>query len=57
MFRESESIKELHIIREKMYENTKHMSGKEFIEYIHKKAEGMEKKYGLKLAKASHAHK
>jgi hypothetical protein len=54
MFRESESMKKLHKVRERMYEETKGMSTKEFIAYIHKASEEAKKKYGLKLKSASH---
>ncbi|WAM36591.1 type II toxin-antitoxin system VapC family toxin [Caldicellulosiruptor acetigenus] len=39
---ETSDMKELHEIREKIYEETKNMTRKEFIEYIHKKAEKAE---------------
>jgi hypothetical protein len=57
MHRESESMKELHKIREEIYEETKHMTVAEKIAYINKEADEVEKKYGLHLRKAAHAHK
>ena len=53
MYNGSESMRELHKIREQMHEKTKHMSVEEKIAYINQKAEEAEKKYGLKLRKAS----
>ncbi len=35
---EPEPMRQIHEIRHKMYEETKHMSGKEYIAYIQKKA-------------------
>lgn len=54
MYQESESMKELHKIREQMHEETKHMTDKEFIEYVHKASEEAKRKYGLKFKKAVH---
>jgi len=39
MFEESKAMKELHEIRAKMYEETKHMSPKEKVQYIKDKAD------------------
>ena len=38
MFEESKAMKELHEIREKIYEETKHMSSKEIAQYFNEKA-------------------
>lgn len=54
MFRDSKSLKMVHDIQEKIYEKTKHMTSAEKIAYINKAADEVEKKYGLKLRKASH---
>ncbi|MBU4305602.1 MAG: hypothetical protein KJ893_08320 [Candidatus Omnitrophica bacterium] len=56
MYKEPKAMKEIHEIREKMYEEMKGMTSKEQIEYIHKAAENAKKKYGLKLRKATHAN-
>lgn len=39
---EPEPMRQIHEIRHKMYEETKHMSGKEYISYIQKKAKECE---------------
>jgi len=44
--------KEINRIRRKIYEETKHMSGEEFNEYIHKSTEDVIKKYGFKVVKS-----
>lgn len=54
MYKEPEPMRQIHQIQEKIYEETKHMSGKEFIAYIHRCAEEAKKKYGLNLRKATH---
>ena len=54
MFKESESMKKLHKVRENMYAETKGMSSQEFIAYIHKASEDAKKRYGLKFKRASH---
>lgn len=38
MFEESKAMKELHEIREKIYEETKHLSSKEIAQYFNEKA-------------------
>ena len=53
MYKEPEAMREIHRIREKMYEETKGMTVKEYLNYIHKAAKAAEKKYGLKLKKAT----
>jgi len=57
MYRETEAMKEIHRIQEKIYEETKGMSNQEEINYIHKNALELEKKYGFKLKKAAHSHR
>ena len=42
--REPEPMKQIHEIRLKMYEETKHMSPKEYIAYIQKNAKEVEKR-------------
>lgn len=54
MYQEPEPMREIHKIREQMHEEMKGMTAKEKVAYIHKCAEEAEKKYGLKLRKASH---
>jgi predicted RNase H-related nuclease YkuK (DUF458 family) len=49
MFEESKAMKELHEIREKMYEETKHMSSQEKALFIKEKAD--KAKQSLKLRK------
>lgn len=51
MFRESKEMKELHEVREQMYEETKGLSDKEIIEKFRKEAHECIKHYGLKLKK------
>jgi hypothetical protein len=57
MYHEPEPMREIHEIREQMYEAMKSMSAKEKINYIRKSALEAEKKYGFHLRKAAHAHK
>lgn len=55
MYRESESMNELHKIREQMHEDTKNMTIEEKIAYINKVADEANKKYDLHLRKAANA--
>jgi len=55
MYEEPEPMREIHRIREKFYEETKHLSGKELIAKVHKEAQEAIEKYGLKFKKHSHA--
>lgn len=55
MYKEPEAMREIHEIRERMYEEMKDMTDKEKLEYIHKAAEEAKKKYGLKFRKTVHA--
>lgn len=48
MFEESKAMKELHEIREKMYEETKHMSPREKVQYIKEKADKAKQDWKLK---------
>ena len=56
MYRESESMVELHKIREQMYEDTKGMTVEGKIAFINKAADEAERKYGLHLRKATSVH-
>lgn len=42
--REPEPMRQIHEIRLRMYEETKHMSTKEYLEYIQKNAKEVEKR-------------
>jgi hypothetical protein len=57
MYRGTQAMKEIHCIQEKIYEDTKNMNAQEEIDYIHKNALEVEKKYGFKLKKAAHSHR
>lgn len=48
MFEESKAMKELHEIREKIYEETKHMSSKEKVQYFNEKAEKAKQDWKLR---------
>ena len=47
--KEPKTMQELHKIREELYNETKHLSLKEKVEYIHKEAEEVKRRYNLKL--------
>ncbi|HAX61334.1 MAG TPA: hypothetical protein DCX95_02065 [Elusimicrobia bacterium] len=47
--RESKAMREIHEIREKIYEERKGLSDKEFLNEIHKSSEELIKKHNLKL--------
>ena len=49
MYKEPKAMREIHEIRERLYEEEKDLSTKELIEKIHKEAEECTKKYGLKV--------
>ena len=55
MYEEPKPMREIHEIRERLYEENKDLSHKEHIAKIHKEAEEVIKKYGLKFKKLSHA--
>ncbi len=58
MYKEPEPMRQIHEIQEKIYEETKHMTTKEYLEYIHKSAEHAKKKYNLNLRTVkTRAHK
>jgi hypothetical protein len=48
MFDESKAMKELHEIRQKIYEETKHLSSKEKVQYFNEKAEKVKQESKLK---------
>jgi hypothetical protein len=48
MMNEPKSLKEIHEIREKIYEETKHMTPAERAEYAHSEAQKLIKEYNLK---------
>ncbi len=52
MYKEPDAMKEIHEIREQMYEEQKKLSTREVVEKIHKEAEAVKKKYGLKIKQA-----
>jgi len=47
--KESKVLEEIYKIREQHYEETKHLSPDEYLNKLHKDAEEVIKKYGLKL--------
>ena len=47
MLNEPKAMREIHEIRAKIYEETKHMTSKEQTEFYHREAEEIVKKYGL----------
>lgn len=51
MYKEPRPMKEIHEIRERLYEEEKNLSPEEKIAKIHREAEEAIKKYGLKLKK------
>lgn len=54
MYKEPKAMREIHEIRERMYEEMKNMTNEEKLEYIHKGAEEAKRKYGLKFRKPAH---
>ena len=50
-YEEPETMKELHRIREKLYEEMKDMTTDERVRWINEQAENFEKEFGLKLRK------
>ena len=55
MYEEPKPMREIHRIREKLYEENKNLSHKEHIAKVHKEAQKSIEKYGLKFKKHSHA--
>lgn len=51
MFKESKEMKELHEIREQMYQETKKLSVKQMIEKFRRESQECIKQYGLKLTR------
>ena len=49
MLKEPKAMREIHEIREQLYEESKGLSDKEFIAKIHQEAQECIKKYGLKI--------
>lgn len=56
MYKEPKPIKEIHEIREKLYEENKNLSHQQHIAKVHKEAQEVIKKYGLSSKKLSHAN-
>ena len=54
MYKESEAMREIHKIQEKLYEEMRGMTDKEQVAYINKIAEEAERKYNLNLRKVTH---
>jgi len=54
MYKEPESMREIHEIREKLYEEEKGLTTSERIAKIHKEAQYVIKKYGLKFKTKTH---
>ena len=52
---ESKESKEIHKIREKLYEETKHLTSEQWLKRCQKEADLVIKKYGLKLKKFERA--
>lgn len=53
MYKEPEAMRQIHEIQEKLYEEMKDMSDEEKRRIIHKEALEAEKRFGLKLKRAS----
>ena len=51
MGEEARPMREIHEIQERIYEEQKSMTDKEKIGAVHKEAEDVRKKYGLKIKK------
>ena len=49
MMNEPKALKEIHDIREEIYEETKGMTSKERVEYTHCEAQKLIKQYNLKI--------
>jgi hypothetical protein len=55
MSNEPKAMREIHEIRERMYEEEKNLSTEELVIKIHNAAEEFKRKYGLKFKKAANA--
>jgi len=53
MYKEPKPMREIHEIQEKIYEEEKNLTNKERLLRIHKEAEAVKSKYGLRLKIAS----
>lgn len=51
MYKEPKAMREIHEIRERLYEEEKNLSPEEKIAKIHRESEAVIKKYGLKFKK------
>lgn len=51
MYKEPETMREIHRIQERLYEKMKDMTDREQVEYINRIAEKTERKYNLQLKK------
>jgi predicted methyltransferase len=54
MYKEPRPMREIHEIQQRLYEEEKNLSAEDRIAKIHREAEDVIKKYGLKLKKAAH---
>ena len=52
MLKIPKALKEVWQLKDKCYEETKHMSSKEYLNHVHKTVEGLSKKYHLHLKKS-----
>jgi len=50
MMNEPKALKEIHDIREKIYEETKNMTSEERVKYVHYEAQKLIKQYNLKIS-------
>ena len=51
MYKEPKAMREIHEIREKLYEEGKKLSTEELIAKVHREAEEAKEKYGFKFKK------
>ena len=49
MFKEPKAMQEIHRIQEQLYQERRGLSNREVITRVHKEAEEVKKKYGLRL--------
>jgi protein-disulfide isomerase-like protein with CxxC motif len=52
-YEEPKVMQELHAIRARHYEETKHLTRTEYVRSVHEEAQKIAKKYGFKIAKNS----